>query len=103
MNEALNLIWAWVAGALLGVIFFGGLWWTVHQGVLSERPALWFSGSLVLRTSVVLVGFYMVSDGHWKRLLVGLLGFIAARFIMIRLTRTSAKPTRLAPETDHAS
>ena len=44
------LPWRFVAGALLGAFFFGGLWWTVQKGVTSEQPALWFLGSLLLRT-----------------------------------------------------
>ena len=43
MNESLTLALAWVAGVLLGAIFFGGLWWTVRKGVSSQQPALWFS------------------------------------------------------------
>jgi len=39
-----------LTGVLLGVMFFGGLWWTVQHGVSSERVALWFVGSMVLRT-----------------------------------------------------
>ena len=39
------------------------------QGVSSQRPALWFFGSLLLRTSIALAGFYFVSGGHWERLL----------------------------------
>jgi F1F0 ATPase subunit 2 len=49
-----------VAGVLLGAIFFGGLWWTVRKGVSSKRPALCFFGSLLLRTSIALAGFYFV-------------------------------------------
>ena len=60
---------------LLGVIFFGGLWWTVQKGVASEAPAFWFLGSLLLRTSLILAGFYLVSLGHWSRLVACLLGF----------------------------
>ena len=56
------------AGVLLGAIFFGGLWWTVRKGVSSEQPAFWFFGSLLLRMSIALAGFYFVSDGHWERL-----------------------------------
>ena len=52
MNETLGLALALVAGVLLGAFFFGGLWWTVRKGVSSERPALWFFGSLLLRMSV---------------------------------------------------
>ena len=32
MNEALTLVLAWLAGGVLGAIFFGGLWWTVRKG-----------------------------------------------------------------------
>ena len=69
MNEALTLVLAWVAGVVLGAIFFGGLWWTVRKGVSSKQPALWFFGSLLLRMSIALAGFYFVAGGHWERLL----------------------------------
>ncbi len=85
MNENLMLVSAWVAGVVLGAIFFGGLWWTVRKGVSSQQPALWFFGSLLLRMSIALAGFYFVSGGHWGRLLLCLLGFAIARFIVTRL------------------
>lgn len=92
MNEFLILALALMAGLLIGAIFFGGLWWTVQKGVLSPRPALWFFGSLLLRMSLVLAGFYFVSDGHWQRLLPCLLGFVVARFIVTQLTDRTVKP-----------
>ena len=49
MNNFLILVFALVAGLLLGAIFFGGLWWTVRKGVFSKSPALWFLGSMLLR------------------------------------------------------
>jgi F1F0 ATPase subunit 2 len=102
MNEILSLVPALVTGMLLGAMFFGGLWWTVQKGVSSARPALWFFGSLLLRTSMTLVGFYVVSDGHWERLLVCLLGFTIARLIATRLTRIAERPTRVTEEAGHA-
>ena len=87
MNEPLSLASALVAGVLLGAIFFGGLWWTVRRGVSSGRVALWFLGSLLLRTGVALAGFYLVAAGHWERLLLCLLGFVVARFAVTRLMR----------------
>ncbi len=86
MNEALNLAPAMVTGVLLGVMFFGGLWWTIRKSVSFKQPAVWFFGSLLLRMSIALAGFYFVSDGHWERLLVCLLGFFLARLIVTRLT-----------------
>ena len=93
-----------LAGALLGAFFFGGLWWTVQKGMTSERPALWFLGSLLLRTGVILAGFYFVSQGHWSRLGVCLLGFVVARVIVVkRLTRAPAEEqTPLEKETSDA-
>ena len=87
MNEVLNLALALLAGSVLGAIFFGGLWWTVQRGVVSQRPALWFLSSLLLRTSIVVLGFYFILGDQWQKLLAGLLGFIGARLIVTWLTR----------------
>ena len=102
MNETLSLVLALVTGVLLGAMFFGGLWWTVLKGLSSKQPALWFLGSLLLRTSLALAGFYFIARGHWERLLVCLLGFVMARLIVTRLTLASAKPTYVAQEASHA-
>ncbi len=104
MNETLVLVLAGGAGVFLGAIFFCGLWWTVRRGLTSKRPVLLFLGSLLLRTSIILTGFYMVSNGHWERLLVCLLGFISGRFIVMRLAGSPVEhhdPT--AEGTGHAS
>jgi F1F0 ATPase subunit 2 len=87
MNEFLSLTSALGAGVLLGALFFGGLWWTVRKGVSSQRPALWFFGSLLLRMSITLAGFYFVGRENWERWLLCLLGFILARFVVQGLTR----------------
>jgi F1F0 ATPase subunit 2 len=95
MNETLSLVFALLTGVVLGAVFFGGLWWTVRKGFSSNYPSLWFLGSLLLRTCLTLDGFYLVAHGHWERLLVCLLGFVAARLIVIRLTRASGDTTIL--------
>jgi len=92
MSDILALVLALSLGVLLGVVFFGGLWWTVQKGVASERPALWFLGSLVLRTGLTLAGFYLVAQGHWSRLLACLIGFLGARILVVtRLARAPAE------------
>ena len=104
MIETLTLLPAWVAGVLLGAVFFGGLWWTVRKGLSSKHPALWFLGSLLLRTSITVTGFCFVASGHWERLLVCLLGFIMARHIVARLTQSSADDqTHSSEEASHAT
>ena len=91
MNETGTLALAWASGAALGAIFFGGLWWTVRMSVSSQQPALWIFGSLLLRMSLALTGFYFVSGGHWERMLLCLLGFVMARSVVKRLTRPSVE------------
>ena len=92
MPETPSLILASLAGILLGAVFFGGLWWTVRKGLSSQLAALWFSGSLLIRTGIALMGFYFVSHGEWPKLLACLLGFLLARFGVTRFTRL---PVRL--------
>lgn len=103
MNNSLILSLAWVAGVGLGAIFFGGLWWTVRLGVSSQRPALWFIASSLLRTGIALAGFYFVSGGDWERLLLCLLGFFMARLVVTWLTRPPiASKIRRVQEASHA-
>jgi F1F0 ATPase subunit 2 len=103
MNNFLLLVLALVVGLVIGALFFGGLWWTVRKGVFSKSPALWFLGSMLLRMSVVLAGFYFVGRGDWQRLVTCLIGFIFARFVVMRLTRTPIEhPQSPAKEVSHA-
>ena len=102
MTETLTLVLACVAGGALGAMFFGGLWWTVQKVLSSKRPTFWFFGSLLLRMSLTLAGFYFVAGGHWQRLLACLLGFVIARLIVTRLTGAAKKPTYLAQEAGDA-
>jgi len=100
------------AGLLLGAVFFGGLWWTVRRGVSSPRPAAWFLGSLLVRTGIILAGFYFASDGQGDRLLACLAGFVIARLLVIRfvirfVTRLAGPPVEApsspAQEAGHAA
>ena len=100
MSDLPDLTLAFVAGALLGAFFFGGLWWTVQKAITSEQPAIWFLGSLLLRTCLILTGFYLVAQGHWSRVVACLLGFLVARLLVVRrLSRPTAKgPIELETE-----
>lgn len=51
-----------VVGVVLGLIFYGGLYWTISRGLASKHPALWFLFSLLARVSIVIAGFYFVSS-----------------------------------------
>ena len=92
MNELLQLAVPAAAGLVIGVFFFGGLWWTVTRGLCSARPALWFFASWMLRTGVALAGFIVVGRDDWQRWIACLLAFAAARLLVMRLTQAHRRP-----------
>lgn len=105
MIEFLAIAISGAVGALLGVLFFGGLWWTVKLGLTSPWAALWFSMSLLVRTVVVIAGIYFVAHGELIRLGASLAGFVIARhFVVKRCSQALAglpirieKEARVAP------
>ncbi|MEO7410971.1 MAG: ATP synthase subunit I [Sphingomicrobium sp.] len=96
MNDMLastfELLLAGAAGSLLGLLFFGGLWWTLRRALASPRPALWVGGSLLLRIVAVAAGFMVVAAGDWRRMVSCVLGFWVARWLIIRLTARLTPP-----------
>lgn len=102
MHDTPSLVLAGLAGLVLGAVFFGGLWWTLRKSLKSPRPALWLLGSLLARMSLLLVGLYLVSGGHWERLLACLVGVIGARFLVLRLTGPADDHQGVAKEARHA-
>jgi F1F0 ATPase subunit 2 len=87
MNEAPILAGNLLAGILLGAFFFGGLWWTIRSRSPSQWSGLLFSASFLLRMTVAVTGFYVVSHGEWRKLLACLVGFLLARIAVTRLIR----------------
>jgi F1F0 ATPase subunit 2 len=84
MTEMLNLTLAFLIGAGIGTLFFGGLWWTVVKGVTTKQPGLLFLGSFLLRIAAVCLVFTMFARGHFDRLALCLLGFLVVRAAFLR-------------------
>lgn len=95
MNEVLGLLPAVFIGIALGVLFFGGLWFTVRKGLDSKNATLIFMGSLVVRMVIVLLGFYYVGADNWQKMMACLGGFLIARIVITRVTKKDrqTKPT----------
>ena len=98
MHNLSGLIWACGAGLFLGFIFFGGLLWTVRKGVESAHPAKWFFGSLLLRISLVMAGFFFIGQGSMWRLGACLVGFLLARILITQCSAMSAGKGAHEPE-----
>ena len=45
-----------LAGLMLGVVFFGGLWWTVQRAVTARWGPLWFFASLSVPDLLIRTG-----------------------------------------------
>ncbi|MCA9073045.1 MAG: ATP synthase subunit I [Planctomycetaceae bacterium] len=78
------LLFCGVAGVLLGVFYFGSLWWVVRRLPEMSRPSIWFPISSILRTLVVLAGVYFLMGGRWERLVALMVGFIIGRIVVFR-------------------
>jgi F1F0 ATPase subunit 2 len=102
MIEVIYMALAFMAGLLLGTLFFGGLWFTVKRMVNTRAPALLVLSSFVLRVVITLAGFYYISRGNWQRLFICAAGFLAARFLVVHLTKSKNQvQIQLKKETSH--
>ena len=87
-----HLLLSFSAGAGIGILFFGGLWWTVRRLETAERPALLTVSSFFVRTGLTVLGLYYIMGGQWERLISALLGIMVIRFLMVRLLSPQREP-----------
>jgi F1F0 ATPase subunit 2 len=73
-----------LAGIALGILYFGGLWLTITRMRTIKNPGIFLTLSFILRTVVVIGGFYLISDGKLERLAVAMLAFFVTRFVFIK-------------------
>ncbi len=73
-----------LAGIVLGILYFGGLWLTITRMRASKSPGIFLALSFILRTVLVIGGFYLITDGKLERLAVAMLAFFVTRFVFIR-------------------
>lgn len=83
--SVLSVVLAAAGGAVVGLMFFGTLWWTVRRLTTARHPGLLVAGSFLLRAVVAAVGIVIVSRGELVPLLLAIGGFIAARTALIRV------------------
>jgi F1F0 ATPase subunit 2 len=83
------LLVAFFVGVGAGLLYFGGLWWTVRRLPTARQPAFLTFGSFLVRTGLSLAAFYFASGGQWQRILASLLGFIIVRVFLVRRMRSS--------------
>lgn len=70
------------AGFAMGIVFFGGLWYTVRSLPGSQHPVLLTLASFWVRMLLVMGGFLVAMDRRWERATVCLVGFLLARLLL---------------------
>ncbi len=73
-------------GLLLGMFYFGGLWWTV-QKVTGEKKTYIILLSVFIRMFILFAAFYYILLQGWQYLLAALTGFLLSRIIIFRLLK----------------
>ena len=75
---------ALLAGAILGFLFFGGLWLTVNWAQHSRHPGLITTISFWLRCLLMVAGLLLILKTYWLVGVVYLLGFVLMRIVFTR-------------------
>ncbi len=89
MSAILEYAASFGTGVLLGLFFLQGLWLTIRNLDKARRPALRLLGSVLLRFSLVLGGFYFLAIyAGWQHVLTAVVGFSLLRlFVMQRFSQ----------------
>ncbi len=87
-----SLTAAFGLGAALGLLHFGGLWWTVRGLAGSPRPGLRIALSFALRNAALLAGLYWLVQADWRLLLAALAGVLVVRVLWVRRVRAGTRP-----------
>lgn len=84
MDSSLLLyLLALAVGILLGLVYFIGLWYTVRRLGTRRHPHGLFVSSFLVRTAIVLAGFYWLLTFHPVYLGLGFLAFIVTRHVVL--------------------
>ncbi len=93
---AIELLWPFAAGAIIGAVYFASMRWTVDRLVRARQPMIWLLGGATVRIALVGPLFYLVMAGEWQRMLVCLLGFVAVRMLSTWGRRNGTTAARTA-------
>ena len=82
--SGISLFLSFAVGAMLGLLFYGGLWITVRVLMVTRYPIAITLGSLLFRTAAVLAGVLLVTRAQWQNAVACLAGFVIGRIVVSR-------------------
>ncbi len=75
-------------GVVAGVVFFGGLRWTVDRLATSRHPMALATTSMLVRTLVLAGLLVLGADSRIVRIVVALVAILAVRAVMVARARS---------------
>ncbi len=89
MSEVMpfSVITGLAAGALLGGLYFGGLWWSVRRIRNIEHKKLFLFFSWLFRSVVLCGGLFLLAHHDSQMLLGAAAGLLTARFLIVRIVK----------------
>ena len=73
---------AFLIGISLGLVFFGGLYWTVQKLADAKHPSLLMTVSLLFRMTALLAVLFYVSKDGYQSVLFAMAGMLLVRVVM---------------------
>lgn len=95
-DTILNSLMTIIFGFFLGILFFGGLRWTVKLITESKLGFLILPLSFIIRSLITIFGFWWISGGSPYMICLSLLGWIAARFLFLHFDKSSPRSSSIA-------
>ena len=83
------MVISFLIGLLLGILYFGGLYYSTKKFNKVKRPALFMILSFIIRMGILLIGFYYLAKIDYRNVLIGLVGVILVRVIMVLKVKES--------------
>ena len=84
MNDWIGIGLSLLGGAALGLLYFGGLWWTVLRLRDANRPLALYLASLGIRIAICLLSLSAMLQVGVVYMLAALVGFFVARLALVR-------------------
>lgn len=96
MTDAAGWAGAALVGAVLGLGYFAGLWWTVQRARRARHPEALVVASFVLRAAVAVGVLLLIMGDDVRRLLAALGGFLVVRTVVLWRVRQGLRGERRA-------
>ena len=74
-------------GVPVGLVFFGGLGWTLYRLERAGRPTVFMFLSLLVRVAILTGGLVAVAGGSLTRVLSAVIGLLVVRTVMVLWAR----------------